>query len=234
MNSLCGQQQTRILVIEDDATVSEVVVRYLEREGYQADSVTDGETALERIETFKPDLVVLDVMLPQLNGFDVCSRLKPRGLPVIMLTARGEESDKIMGLDLGADDYIVKPFSPRELIARIRAVLRRSNRAASGADAPARIQGGDLEIDPRSRSVLRGGEVISVTAREYELLLFLMQNPGRVFRREELLAHVWGYTFGGTPTVTVHVQRLRQKIEHNPERPVHIATVWGAGYRFDP
>ncbi len=227
-------QQTRILVVEDDATVAEVVVRYLEREGYHVERVVDGETALERIETCRPDLVVLDVMLPRLSGFDVCSRLKPSGLPVIMLTARGEESDKVMGLELGADDYIVKPFSPRELVARIRTVLRRSHRMRAGPDVPARIRGGDLEIDPRSRSLLRGGEAVSLTAREFDLLLFLMQNQGRVFRREELLEHVWGYTFGGTPTVTVHVQRLRRKIERDPERPVHIATVWGAGYRFDP
>ncbi len=229
-------KRAKILLVEDDVTVSEVVTRYLRRDGFDVDAVGDGETALERVKESRPDLMLIDVMLPRLSGFDVCRRLRPARLPIIMLTARGEESDRIMGLELGADDYVVKPFSPRELVARVRSVLRRTHGWTAGSQQGdlTPISLGDIDLDPRSRRVSVRSEESSLTAREYELLLFLMQHPATVFRRDELLEHVWGYTFGGTPTVTVHVQRLRKKIEEDPEHPAHIKTVWGVGYRFDP
>ena len=167
-------------------------------------------------------------MLPKLGGLDVCRRLRSRRLPIVFLSARGEESDRIRGLELGADDYVVKPFSPRELVARVRSVLRR---AGPRDEAPIAL--GSIELDPRSRTVRVDGRDAELTTREFDLLAFLMANPGRVFSREELLEQVWGYTFGGTPTVTVHIQRLRRKIERRPDRPVHVTTVWGTGYRFD-
>ncbi len=224
----------RVLVVDDDATVADVLGRYLELAGFEAASVADGESALIQVETFAPDVIVLDVMLPGCNGFEVCQRLQPRAVPVIMLTARGEEGDRLMGLSLGADDYVVKPFSPRELVARIRAVLRRSTIVGRQQDARTRIGAGDFELDVDARSVWRDGQEVPLTPLEFGLLYFLVRNPRRAFRREELLEHVWGYTFGGTSTVTVHVQRLRAKIERDPERPAHIVTVWGEGYRFDP
>jgi DNA-binding response OmpR family regulator len=225
----------RVLVVEDDATVAEVVVRYLEREGFQVESVGDGREALERAGRFLPDLVVLDLMLPGLDGLEVCRRLRAVApIPVIMLTARGEESDRVLGLELGADDYVAKPFSPRELTARVKSVLRR----AQGPLAPVDVNGvhamGDLEIDLGAREVRRGGEPVTLTAREFELLAFLVRHPRRVFRREELLEYVWGYTYGDTSTVTVHIRRLREKIEPEPSEPKNIQTVWGVGYRFDP
>ncbi len=229
-----GKARARVLVVEDDATVADIVGRYLERDGFTADHVGDGEAALARVETHPPDLVLLDLMLPRLNGFEVCRRLKPKQLPVIILTARGEEGDRIMGLELGADDYVVKPFSPRELVARVKSVLRRSSRSGSISDDDlSPVLGAGIELDPRARTARVDGSPVSLTSKEFELLLFLMQHPGKVYRREELLEHVWGYSFGGTPTVTVHVQRLRKKIERDSERPERIATVWGAGYRFD-
>ncbi len=223
-----------VLVVEDDANVSEVVVRYLEREGFRATAVADGYAALSNAAECPPDLVVLDLMLPGLDGFEVCSRLRSRSpIPVIMLTARGEEDDRILGLELGADDYITKPFSPRELIARVKAVLRRANTPVSVAAPIAEIEVGDLTIDVASHVVLRGGEIVPLTAREFELLVFLARQPGHVFRREELLEHVWGFTYGDTATVTVHIRRLREKIEDDPSAPRMITTVWGVGYRFD-
>lgn len=219
----------RILVVEDDETVADVVGRYLERESFEVEHAADGVSAIEAVEARVPDLVVLDLMLPQLGGLDVCRRLRSRRLPIVILSARGEESDRIMGLELGADDYVVKPFSPRELVARIRSVLRRT-----GPRDETPIALGSIELDPRSRTVRVRGRDVELTGREFDLLAFLMANPGRVFSREELLQHVWGYTFGGTPTVTVHIQRLRSKIERHPEAPVHVKTVWGTGYRFDP
>src|SRR4051812_17541342 len=185
----------RILVVDDDETVAEVVVRYLEREAFEVERVADGISALEAVDARAPDLVVLDLMLPRLSGYDVCRRLRPRRLPIVMLTARGEESDRIMGLELGADDYVVKPFSPRELVARVRSVLRR---AGPRDETPIAL--GSIELDPRSRTVRVRDRPVDLTTREFDLLAFLMANPGRVFAREELLEQVWGYTFGGTPT----------------------------------
>jgi two-component system response regulator ResD len=221
-------RRPRILVVEDDETVADVVARYLKRESFEVERVADGESALRAVDARAPDLVVLDLMLPRLSGLEVCRRLRPRRLPIVMLTARGEESDRIMGLELGADDYVVKPFSPRELVARIRSVLRRT-----GPRDESKIELGPIELDPRSRIVRIRRRKVELTAREFDLLAFLMAHPGRVFSRDELLEQVWGYTFGGTTTVTVHIQRLRSKIERRTDEPEHVKTVWGAGYRFD-
>jgi two-component system, OmpR family, response regulator ResD len=221
-------RRPRILVVEDDETVADVVARYLKRESFEVERVADGESALRAVNARAPDLVVLDLMLPRLSGLEVCRRLRPRRLPIVMLTARGEESDRIMGLELGADDYVVKPFSPRELVARIRSVLRRT-----GPRDESKIELGPIELDPRSRIVRIRRRKVELTAREFDLLAFLMAHPGRVFSRDELLEQVWGYTFGGTTTVTVHIQRLRSKIERRTDEPEHVKTVWGAGYRFD-
>jgi DNA-binding response OmpR family regulator len=223
----------RVLVVEDDPTVAEVVRRYLEREGFAVEAVGDGREALKRADAQSPDLVVLDIMLPGLDGLEVCRELRSRApVPVIMLTARGTEEDRVVGLELGADDYVAKPFSPRELTARVKAVLRRANSQLPEGDGT--IEAGDLGIDLGAREVRVRGELLALTAREFELLAFVARQPRRVFRREELLEHVWGYTYGDTSTVTVHIRRLREKIEDDPSAPRHLATVWGVGYRFDP
>jgi two-component system response regulator ResD len=234
-----GGPQGRILVVDDDATVSEVVTRYLEREGFEVESVEEGRAALERAAEWSPDLVVLDLMLPGLDGLEVCRRLRAMGpVPVIMLTARGEESDRVVGFEVGADDYVSKPFSPRELTLRVKSVLRRARSApqpplaAGGQTAPLSV--GLLELDPAARRAHRRGTALALTALEFDLLHFLIRHPGQVFTREELLQQVWGYSFGDTSTVTVHVRRLREKIEDDPSAPCHIQTVWGSGYRFDP
>jgi DNA-binding response OmpR family regulator len=226
---------TRVLVVEDDRTVAEVVTRYLEREGFVVESVGDGKEALARADAQLPDLVVLDIMLPGLDGLEVCRRLRSRApIPVVMLTARGSEEDRVLGLDLGADDYVSKPFSPRELTARVKAVLRR----AAGSplvdlDRAETIEYDGLQIDLGAREARVRGKPATLTAREFELLAFLARRPRQVFRRDELLEHVWGYTFGDTSTVTVHIRRLREKIEDDPSEPRRITTVWGVGYRFD-
>ena len=225
-------EPTRILVVEDDATVAEVVGRYLEREGYEVEIVGDGRVALDRATARPPDLMVLDLMLPGLDGFEVFRGLRAMApVPVIMLTARGDEDERVAGLELGADDYVSKPFSPRELTARVKSVMRRA-----AEPVPARtgtLESGQLTLDLDSHEVRLGGRPVSLTALEFDLLSFLMLHPNRVFRREHLLAQVWGYTFGDTSTVTVHVRRLREKIEPEPSRPVHIKTVWGVGYLFE-
>jgi DNA-binding response OmpR family regulator len=227
---------SRVLVVDDDPTVSEVVARYLERDGYTVETVADGRTALDRALAEPPDLVVLDLMLPGIDGLEVCRRLRALApVPIVILTARGQENDRIVGLDLGADDYVAKPFSTKELVARVRAVLRRARGplAPSGPDAPSVYADGDLEVDVAARQARLAGAVVSLTAREFELLAFLVRHPGRAFRREELLEGVWGYRYGDTSTVTVHVRRLREKIEPDPSAPVRIATVWGVGYRWE-
>jgi two-component system, OmpR family, response regulator ResD len=224
-----------VLVVEDDATVSEVVVRYLEREGLIVEIASDGASALASADARWPDLVVLDLMLPGIDGIEVCRRLRAEApVPVIMLTARGDEDDRIVGLDLGADDYITKPFSPRELTARVKAVLRRAAGTVTTPDLPERIEAGELVIEVAAHEVLRDGDPVSLTAREFDLLVFLAARPRRTFRREELLEHVWGYTYGDSATVTVHVRRLREKLEPEPSAPRHLNTVWGVGYRWDP
>ena len=229
---MTGQGPARILLVEDDATVAEVVGRYLEREGYEVETVGDGRVALDRATARPPDLMVLDLMLPGLDGFEVFRGLRAVApVPVIMLTARGDEDERVAGLELGADDYVSKPFSPRELTARVKSVMRRA-----AEPVPARtgtLEAGRLTLDLDSHEVRVAGRPISLTALEFDLLSFLMLHPTRVFRREQLLAQVWGYTFGDTSTVTVHVRRLREKIELEPSQPVHIKTVWGVGYRFE-
>jgi DNA-binding response OmpR family regulator len=232
-----GNGRRRILVVEDDPTVSDVVVRYLDREGYDVEAVADGLLAVERARTDPPDLMVLDLMLPGLDGLEVFRRLRSVApIPVIMLTARGDEADRVTGLELGADDYMAKPFSPRELTARVRSVLRRAEGHVGdvAGNGSRELQAGDLSVDVQAREVRLAGEPLSLTVREFDLLVFLMQHPRHVFRREELLERVWGYTFGDTSTVTVHVRRLREKVEDDPSSPRYVQTVWGVGYRFEP
>jgi DNA-binding response OmpR family regulator len=225
---------TRVLVVEDDATVSEVVTRYLEREGFEVETTADGQDALERASARPPDLVVLDIMLPGIDGLEVCRRLRARApVPVIMLTARGDEEDRVVGLELGADDYVSKPFSPRELTARVKAVLRRAGASLPEAEPPVAISQDGLEIDVAAREVRMRDQLVTLTAREFDVLVFLARRPRQVFRREELLEQVWGYTYGDTSTVTVHIRRLREKIEDDPSTPKRITTVWGVGYRWD-
>jgi DNA-binding response OmpR family regulator len=225
---------TTVLVVDDEAIVRDVVVRYLRRDGFDTIEAGDGSQARALIESSPPALVVLDVMLPGTDGLELCRWIRARSpLPVILLTARGEESDRIVGLELGADDYVTKPFSPRELSARVKTVLRR----ASAAPAPhgERLAVGALVVDGASREVTRHGEPVQLTAREFDLLWFLASHPRRVFSRDQLMDRVWGYEAAvDTGTVTVHVRRLREKLEESPAQPAHLRTVWGAGYRFDP
>ena len=225
----------RVLIVEDDPNVSEVVARYLEREGYRVETACDGAAGLERALADLPDLVVLDLMLPSVGGLEVCRRLREVApVPVIMLTARGEEADRIAGLEMGADDYVAKPFSPRELTARVRAVLRRANGELTAQAETAMLQAGDLEVDVVAHEARVGGVLVALTAKEFDLLVHLMRNPRRAFRREELLEDVWGFSYGDTSTVTVHIRRLREKVEPDPSAPRYVATVWGVGYRFEP
>lgn len=224
----------RILVVEDDASVAEVVGRYLEREGFTVERASDGRQALGLAAAAMPVLVVLDLSLPGVDGLEVLRRLRALApVPVVILTARGEESDRVEGFELGADDYVVKPFSARELVARVRAVLRRSREATVTATLPEALRSDDLEVDPRGRQVRVRGRPVVLTAREFDLLVFLMSRRGRVCRREELLEQLWGTHHGDPATLTVHVRRLREKIEADPSTPQRIKTVWGVGYRFE-
>lgn len=226
-----------ILVVDDEPNILEVVSAYLSSEGYHVVVASDGEEALAQANTHQPDLLVLDVMLPKVDGLEVCRQVRARRpTPIIMLSARGEETDKLLGLDYGADDYMTKPFSPRELVARVKAVLRRSQQPAPawepGADEVIRFPG--LRINPRAHSVNTGGREVELTVKEFELLLFLAHSPGEVFTREQLLNKVWEYTYyGDVSTVTVHIRRLREKIEADPAQPRYIKTVWGVGYKFE-
>jgi DNA-binding response OmpR family regulator len=222
-----------VLVVDDERIVRDVVVRYLQREGFDTLEAGDGDTARRLIERDAPELVVLDLMLPGTDGLALCRWIRARGeLPVIMLTARGEEADRIVGLELGADDYVTKPFSPRELAARVRTVLRRS---APPAQQAARLVFDDLVVDAASREVHLDGEVVHLTAKEFDLLFFLASHPRHVFSRDQLMERVWGYEAArDTGTVTVHVRRLRAKVERDPSSPRHLATIWGVGYRFVP
>ncbi len=223
----------RILVVDDEQIVREVVVRYLERDGHSTLEAPDGAEARELLKRESPDLVVLDVMLPGTDGLELCRWIRGRSdLPVILLTARGEESDRIVGLELGADDYVTKPFSPRELAVRVRTVLRRSR---PGEPSDERLTFGDIEIDAGTRDVRRAGRALRLTAKEFDLLWFLARHPSRVFSRDQLMSSVWGYEAAfDTGTVTVHIRRLREKIEHDPSNPRHLQTVWGVGYRLAP
>jgi DNA-binding response OmpR family regulator len=221
----------RVLVVDDEPTVRDVVARYLERDGYVVREVGDGDEIAAAIESFRPDLVVLDVMLPGTSGLDVLRELDNR-VPVILLTARTDETDRVLGLELGADDYVVKPFSPRELVARVRSVLRRSG-APTGT---AVLTFDDLSIHLAAREVRVGGEVVALTAKEFDMLAHLASHPRQVFSRAQLLVAVWDSSadYQDPATVTVHVRRVRNKIERDPEQPRWIATVWGVGYRFEP
>ena len=224
---------TTVLVVDDEPIVRDVVVRYLEREGFRTLQAADGDRAREVLEREKPSLVVLDLMLPGTDGLALCRWIRSHSdLPVIMLTARGEESDRIVGLELGADDYVTKPFSPRELAARVRTVLRRSTSTPPKAE---RMRFDGLELDATAREVSRDGDVLQLTAKEFDLLWFLASHPHQVFSRDQLMDRVWGYEAAlDTGTVTVHVRRLREKIEDDPSRPRFLQTVWGVGYRFAP
>ena len=230
-----GRGRRMVLVVDDEPTIAEIVARYLERAGYTTEIAPDGPEALRLSGERRPDLIVLDLMLPGLGGLEVLRRLRESGeanTPVILLTAKGEQNDRVVGLRSGADDYVVKPFSPGELVARVDAVLRRV--LPSGSDAePLRFDG--LAIDALGRSVTIDGKEVALSVREFDLLEFLASHPGQAFSREQLLDRVWEPAFQGDPaTVTVHVRRLRTKIEPDPERPRFIQTVWGVGYRFQP
>ncbi|MGW2327863.1 response regulator transcription factor [Streptomyces sp. NPDC001700] len=246
----------RVLVVDDDPTVAEVVAGYLARAGFTVDRAADGHGALARADARWPDLVVLDLMLPGMDGLEVCRTLRRKGpVPVIMLTARGDEDDRILGLEIGADDYVTKPFSPRELVLRVESVLRRGRTGprTSAAPAGARGPGGGLgggpgggpgragavlrragiTLDPMARRATKDGRELALTLREFDLLAFLLRHPGLACTREELMREVWGWDFGDLSTVTVHVRRLRGKVEDDPAAPRLIQTVWGVGYRFD-
>ena len=226
-------ESTRVLVVDDEPMVREVLERYLEKEGFVVSTAADGAAALDAFEAERPELVLLDLMLPGIDGLEVFRRIREGAkTPVIMLTAKGEETDRVVGLELGADDYVTKPFSPREVVARVRAVLRRVGGAGPAPDV---IVVGELEIEGPRREVRRGGEPLKVTRKEFDLLFLLASNPGVTFSRTQLLEEVWDFAWDGdTNTVTVHVRRLREKIEEDPSDPKHLVTVWGVGYRFDP
>ncbi len=224
----------KVLVVDDEPNIREVVGLYLRRDGHAVVSAGDGDEALRLYQQTQPDLVVLDLMLPGLSGLEVCRRLQAnRRVPLIMLTAKGEEEDRIVGLGVGADDYMVKPFSPRELAARVEAVLRRVNETQPASETERVLVFDELEIDPNTREVAVRGEPVALTATEFDLLYHLASQPKRVFTRDQLMEAVWGYTFAAeTSTVTVHMRRLREKIEPDPTQPRYLHTVWGVGYRF--
>jgi two-component system, OmpR family, response regulator VicR len=236
LSASTGTDELTILVVDDEPNILEVVSAYLRRELYNVVTATDGEAALKQFAETCPDLIVLDVMLPRLDGLEVCRRVRATSnTPIIMLTARSDEMDKLVGLGIGADDYLTKPFSPRELVARIKAVLRRSLAVAPpepGADDTLKFPG--LKINPRTRAVEMDSGPVELTAKEFDLLYFLARHPQEVFTRTQLLDQVWDYSYyGDTSTVTVHVRRLREKIEPDPMRPRYVKTVWGVGYKFD-
>ncbi len=235
-------KERAILVVDDERTIREVVRRYLELEGFAVTEAETGPQALSVVQESRPDLIVLDVMLPGVDGFSITRRLRATSdysplsmdgdIPIILLTARTNEVDRIAGLELGADDYVTKPFSPRELVARVKAVLRRTLAAEVEGEAP--VEYGGLALDPRSRTVTADGRDVSLTAKEFDLLWFLLRHPRQVFTRQQLLDRVWGYEFyGDESTVTVHVRRLREKLEANPSAPAYIQTVWGVGYKCE-
>jgi DNA-binding response OmpR family regulator len=231
--------KSRILVVDDEPNIREVVELYLRRDGFTVETAADGAAALAAIERALPDLIVLDLMMPVVDGAQVTRALRQGDLniPIIMLTAKGEEADKIAGLELGADDYLTKPFSPKELVARVKAVLRRAGAKPLVDSQAGPLTRGQVTINPATRQVWLANAAekieVTLTAKEFDLLWFMMTHPGQVFSRDQLLDNVWGFDFyGDASTVTVHVRRLREKIEHNPNKPQHILTVWGVGYKF--
>ncbi|NIS80865.1 MAG: response regulator [Anaerolineales bacterium] len=225
----------RILVVEDEPSIRDVVSLYLKRAGFQVTCVTDGSGALKSLEQHLPDLVILDLMLPGVDGYEIARYLREKGdTPIIMLTARREEVDRIAGLEMGADDYVVKPFSPQELVSRVRAVLRRTHKQTIDKTSSPRVFG-DLRVDPTTRLVEVRGEERELTAKEFDLLWLLTNYPRQVFNRDQLLEKIWGVVEYIDPsTVTVHMRRLREKIEEDPSNPRHLLTVWGVGYKFEP
>jgi DNA-binding response OmpR family regulator len=228
--------EARVLVVDDEPMVRDVLARYLAKEGFLVDTAEDGEAALAAFDRISPDLVILDLMLPKIDGLEVFRRIRDRGpAAVIMLTAKGEETDRVVGLELGADDYVTKPFSPREVVARVRAVLRRSGMKDTAPPQAGVLVFGDLEMEGARRTVCRKGEPVRLTRKEFDLLYFLASRPGTTFARSQLLEEVWDFAWDGdSATVTVHIRRLREKIEDNPSNPIHLVTVWGVGYRFEP
>ncbi|SFW63714.1 response regulator transcription factor [Amycolatopsis australiensis] len=228
-----NDQAGRVLVVDDDETVRDVVRRYLEVAGFTVDMAGDGAEGLARFAAHQPDLVVLDVMMPGVNGLEVCRRLRQVSqVPIVMLTALGEEENRIAGLQLGADDYVTKPFSPKELALRVASVLRRA-RMPRSEPAAAELVDGDLRLQMTARTATLGGRELPLTTREFDLLAFFLAHPGVAYSRADLLEKVWGWDFGDQSTVTVHVRRLREKIERDPAKPTRVATVWGVGYRYD-
>jgi len=226
--------QRRVLVVDDEPMVVDVLRRYLQRDGFVVEVARDGAAALQEVARSSPDLVILDLTLPTVDGLEVCRMLRLASqVPILMLTARGEVEDRIRGLSVGADDYVVKPFSPSEIVARVHAILRRASQASGDGEQELRFAG--LTIRPALHLVERDGRSIDLAGREYDLLVHLARHPRLVFSRDKLLDAVWGYAFVGEPsTVTVHVRRLREKIEPDPAHPSYIKTVWGMGYKFDP
>ncbi|MEW5869463.1 MAG: response regulator transcription factor [Chloroflexota bacterium] len=225
----------QILIVEDEPSIAEVVELYLRRAGYQVQIIPDGQSAMDALARQLPDLVVLDLMLPKVDGLAITRWLRDRSdVPIIMLTARREEADRIAGLEMGADDYVVKPFSPQELVSRVRAVLRRAG-SAEGSTSERPLAFGELEIDPRMHLVTLGGGEVTLTAKEFDLLYLLASHPRQVFTRDQLLERVWGVSdFIDPSTVTVHIRRLREKIERDSSNPQRLVTVWGVGYKFEP
>lgn len=225
-----------ILVVEDEPNIAEVVSLYLKRAEFQVRVAKDGEAAMSLLEKQIPDLIIMDIMLPEMDGFAITRWLRDRSqVPIIMLTARRDEIDRITGLEIGADDYVVKPFSPQELVSRVRAVLRRTGQSAELSREEKPITSGDLLIDPLARTVTLKEETLSLTAKEFDLLYLLVSHPRQVFNRDQLLERVWGESEYIDPsTVTVHIRRLREKIEEDPSSPTHLITVWGVGYKFTP
>jgi len=226
----------KILVVEDEPSIAEVVGLYLQRAGYQVQTASDGKTAMSVLEKNIPDLVVLDLMLPEVDGLSLTRWLRERSdVPIIMLTARREEIDRITGLEMGADDYVVKPFSPQELVSRVRAVMRRTKREGAPEASEGPLSFGELSIDPASRTVSAFGQEVQLTAKEFDMLHLLAQHPKQVYTREQLLERVWGGAEYIDPgTVTVHIRRVREKIEADPSQPEWLITVWGVGYKFEP
>jgi DNA-binding response OmpR family regulator len=225
----------RVLIVDDEPIVVDVVERYLHRDGYEVAVAADGEAAVAAARDYEPDLIVLDLMLPKLDGLEVFRQVRVHSaVPVIILTAKGEETDRVVGLEMGADDYIAKPFSPRELVARVKAVLRRASVPISLDSSRQALKVGDMVINPSSRQLTARGAPVELTAKEFDLIWFLAKNVGQVFSRSQLLNQVWDYQyFGDASTVTVHIRRLRSKVEADPMRPRHIKTVWGVGYKFE-
>jgi DNA-binding response OmpR family regulator len=231
-----GMKGKKILIIEDEPNIAEVVSLYLERAEFSVRIAKDGEAALKILEQHIPDLIIMDLMLPEMDGFTITRWLRERSnVPIIMLTARRDEIDRITGLELGADDYVVKPFSPQELVSRVRAVLRRAGQSQEQTKKEQPITAGNLTIDPLARTVTRGQDQLSLTAKEFDMLYLLITHPRQVFTRDQLLENVWGEVEYIDPsTVTVHVRRLREKIEPDPSSPNLLLTVWGVGYKFEP